>query len=273
MKIINLTDEYTKHILNNGDLTSYEKSYPALFKHYFKYAAKRNNFKKILNESEVKNKTSLILSRLPKIERKFKKSGFDISSLRLVLFVGQGTSNGHAFKDKREFVVWIPIETYPTTLQVDVFLTHEIIHALHYFRSPGFYFNSITEQRIVSRQLITEGVATYLTKKIMRMTQGEALWADYLPKVKIKSWLSECRKKEKELQKYILRSFFSSDPEISIYFAKNPENIYEFRAGYYIGLKLVYRMVKFHKLNPENLIEMPRKKFEKMILKELKSSV
>jgi len=272
MNVIDLTPEYIKHILNAGDLASYERSYPALFRHYFKYAAKRKNFSKTLTISEVKKRLSLILPRLSRIEKKFDKFGCDISSLKMVLFVGQRTSNGHAFKDKEEFVVWIPIETYTTPSLVDVFIPHEIIHALHYSQSPDFYFNNKGKQRMVSRQLITEGIATYFTKLIMKFSQSEALWADYLSKEKIKSWLSECRKKEKELYKFVLKNFYSSNSKISIFYAKNPKNIYEFRAGYYVGFKLVDRIVKNHKLEPKKLLVIPREEFEDLILEKLKMS-
>lgn len=270
MNIIDLTSEYIKHIVNAGDLASYEKSYPALFQHYFRYWAKRKNFSKTLNKSEVKKRLNLIEPRLSRVEKKINSSGLNISFLKIVLFVGQSTCNGHVFKDNKEFIVWIPIETYSTPLQVDVFITHEIIHSLHYLKSPDFYFNNFTEKRLISRQFITEGVATYLTKHIIKITQSKALWADFLSKEKTKIWFRECQQKEKELYKFVLKNFSSTNPEISLFYAKNPRNIYEFRAGYFVGLKLVDQMVKNKKMDPKKLLEIPRKKFEKMILEELR---
>lgn len=270
MKIIDLTSEYIKHILDADNLASYEKSYPALFQHYFRYWAKRKHFSKTLNKAEVKKRLNLIEPRLSRVEKKINSSGFNISFLKIVLFVGQSTSNGHVFKDNKEFIVWIPIETYSTPLQVDVFITHEIIHSLHYLKLPDFYFNNLTEKRLTSRQLITEGVATYLTKHIIKITQGKALWADFLSKEKTKIWFRECQQKEKELFKFVLKNFSSTNPEISLFHAKNPRNIYEFRAGYFVGLKLLDQIVKTKKMNPKKLLEIPRKKFEKMILEELR---
>lgn len=270
MKIIDLTNKYIKHILDDGNLASYEKSYPALFQHYFRYWAKRKYFSKTLNKAEVKKRLNLIEPRLSRVEKKISKFGFNISFLKIVLFVGQSTSNGHVFRENKEFIVWIPIETYSTPLQVDVFITHEIIHSLHYLKSPDFYFNNFNEKRLISRQLITEGVATYLTKHIIKITQAKALWADFLSKEKTKIWFRECQQKEKELFKFVLKNFSSINPEISLFYAKNPRNIYEFRAGYFVGLKLLDRIVKTKKINPKNLLGIPKKKFKKMILEELR---
>ncbi len=270
MKIIDLTNKYIKHILDDGNLASYEKSYPALFQHYFRYWAKRKYFSKTLNKAEVKKRLNLIEPRLSRVEKKISKFGFNISFLKIVLFVGQSTSNGHVFRENKEFIVWIPIEAYSTPLQVDVFITHEIIHSLHYLKSPDFYFNNFNEKRLISRQLITEGVATYLTKHIIKITQAKALWADFLSKEKTKIWFRECQQKEKELFKFVLKNFSSINPEISLFYAKNPRNIYEFRAGYFVGLKLLDRIVKTKKINPKNLLGIPKKKFKKMILEELR---
>jgi uncharacterized protein YjaZ len=270
MEIVDLTGNYIKHIICNQDLTSYQKSYPSLFRHYFRYWAERRNLSKTLNRGEVKKRLNLILSKLSRVEKKIKKYGLDISSLKIVLFVGQNTSNGHAFRDGSDLIVWIPIETYSTPLMVDVFVTHEIIHALHYLRSPDFYFNTVAEKRSVLRQLITEGIATYLTKHIMRISQAEALWADFLSKQKIKAWLKECRQKEKELCKFVLNNFSSTSPELALFYSSNPRNIYEYRAGYFLGLRLVDLIVRTEGINPDKLLKIPRKRFEKMILKELK---
>jgi len=44
MNIINLTNDYIKSILEDNDLRAYEKTYPALFQHYFQYWGDKKNF-------------------------------------------------------------------------------------------------------------------------------------------------------------------------------------------------------------------------------------
>ncbi|MCD6309375.1 MAG: hypothetical protein J7M18_01595 [Candidatus Eremiobacteraeota bacterium] len=53
MNIIDLTDSYNEHIIGKEDLAGYERSYPPLFRHYFRYRAKRKNFKRTLTGAEV----------------------------------------------------------------------------------------------------------------------------------------------------------------------------------------------------------------------------
>lgn len=270
MEIVDLTGDYIKHILDNQDLTSYQRSYPSLFRHYFRYWARRRYFSKALNRVQVEKRLNLILPRLSRIEKKIKRYGLDVSSLKIVLFVGQNTSNGHAFRDGTDFIVWIPVETYSTPLLVDVFVTHEIIHALHYSASPDFYFFSAAEKRLMSRQLITEGIATYLTKHIMRITQAEALWADFLPEEKLRAWLGECGQREKDLCKFVVNNFSSTSPEVVLFYMLNPRNIYEYRVGYFLGSRLVDRIVRSEGIRPDKLLTIPRKRFEKMMLKVLR---
>jgi len=262
MNIIDLTKSYILEILKAKDLRAYERSYPALFSHYFRYWARRKNFPVYLSRAEVKKRKKFITEALKEIEKNLISSRFETKNIDVVLFVGQGTSNGHAFRDGKKIIVWLPLEAYKTKLQARIFITHEIIHAFHYSYSPDFYFNNLVDKRSVIRQIITEGLATYLSMKILNVDEGTALWADYISKSKIRTWLQECRQKEQDLYRYVLKNFSSSNPKISLFYANNPSNIVNYRAGYYVGLKLVEAIAKDMKLGDKALLKIPRKKFE-----------
>ncbi len=200
-------------------------------------------------------------------------AGFDLSNIDCVLFVSQGTSNGHAFKDGKKFVVWIPIEGYETKLQTLVFITHEIVHGLHYSYSPDFYFKNVSEKLSVARQVITEGLATYLSMKILSVNEGVALWADYISKDKIKIWLQKCRQKEQELYNFVLKNFPSRSPKIELFYANDSKDIYQNRAGYFVGLQAIGQICKDRKINAMDLLKIHRKKFEKIVIEQLQSKV
>lgn len=185
-----------------------------------------------------------------------------MKNIDFVLFVGQGTSNDHAFKDDKKFMVWLPLEGYETKLQAKVFITHEIIHAFHYARSSNFYFNNVAEKRSIGRQLITEGLATYLSMKVLKVDEGTALWADYLTNYKLKSWFQEYLQKEKMLCGFILKNFSSSDPKIGLFYANDPTDIVNYRAGYYVGLKLIEDSAKKEGLSDQDLLNISRNSFE-----------
>ncbi len=269
MEIVNLTSEYVTHILQNDDLPAYERTYPALFRHYFEYWADRGRFAPTLNATETQAKADLVRNGLESAAHKLAAFGLDVTELRVVLFVGQKTSNGHAFKDGNRFVVWIPVETYKTHLDAEVFVTHEIIHSLHYAGCPEFYFNDLTEKRRVSRQLITEGLATYLSMTALAIREGTALWADYISPEAVKAWICQCRDREPELKKHLLDVFSSGSPEIGLFYANDPHDIFHYRAGYYMGLKFIEYAVKIEGLAAHHLLSVPRDKFERLAIEYL----
>ncbi len=216
-----------------------------------------------LTEKEVATRSSFILNELPDIEKKFTASGLNISNLDIVLFVGQDTSNGHAFKDDGKMVVWIPIESYVTSILARVFITHEIIHALHYIKSPDYYTENHEDLRRMSRELLTEGLATYLTAKILNIDNLTALWADYLPDDQAKAWLDECERRETELFKYIFDNYDQNAPNIRLFQAADPDDILKFRSGYYAGMQIVERIGRDMGIRPVELLDIPRDEFER----------
>ena len=272
MNIIDKTGEYITHILGDNNPEAYENCYPALFEHYYKFWATKGRPFVSLTESEVTERSPLILRELPDIEAKFAASDLDIADLDMALFVGQDTSNGHAFKDDGKMVVWIPIESYVTPMLARVFITHEIIHALHYIKSPDFYTEDPENLRKMSRELITEGVATYLTAKILNIDNLTALWADYLPDYQAITWLDECERREKELYKYIFDNFNHSGSDIRLFQAADPSDILKFRAGYYAGMRVVERVGQKMGIGPVELLEIPRDEFEQKAYRLLEQS-
>lgn len=276
MQIIDLTSAYVEHVLEKRDIRGYIELYPSLFKHYFRYWADRNLFRAKLSKQAIQKKKSLILSRLQKIEKTFHSAKLDLSKITIALFVGQGTTNGHALLENNRAVVWLPIEAYSTTPQVDVFVTHEIMHALHYLRVPNFYFHTIKQFRSVSRNLITEGIATYGSKELLRVSDPSVLWADYVSKQFQTKWLRQCAARKRDLFAYVQKYFHSSNPSSTqIFKANNPNDIFSYRAGYFIGLMLCEILVKDHKYSLKRLLSLSRNKLEKviydMIVSELES--
>lgn len=266
MNIVDLTENYIEYLSGKIDFRSYERSYPELFSHYFKYWSNRGHYSSLFTKSEVTNGRDLIRQALNEIEERFMINNIETKNLSLVLFVGQGASNGHVFKDREKFVVWIPVECYKTIKQARVFVTHEIVHSVHYSLSPDFYFENARDKRQISRQLITEGIATWLTMKILHVDEGAALWADYLSKRDVSLWLNECRQREKELLNLVYESFRSTSPRISIFNYGEASDITGNRAGYFVGLKLVEGLALKHRLNSREILRIPGEKFEEIAL-------
>ena len=119
----------------------------------------------------------------------------------------------------QEPVVWIPVETYDSKINTEIFLTHEIIHALHYQISPHYYFSNKDELIQIQRQLITEGIATYGTKTILSTSSELALWGDYLSYQEIEQWLHECNSELENLKFLVKNNLLNSDNKLELFYA------------------------------------------------------
>jgi uncharacterized protein YjaZ len=271
MKIVDLTGEYKKSILKENSLSGYEAASPALFSHYFKFWADRKLFKLSLNSAQVDKRKKLIIGNLKIVEEKFEKSGFDISKQKIIIFVGQNTTNGHAFLDEGKFVVWLPIEAYKTKLQAHVFISHEIIHAFHYSQNPDFYFGNLKSLRdiIIGDNLIEEGLATFATKEILGLNDGIVLWADYITPPKLESWLKQCEKRQKEAYKWLSDHFDKKLGDSELFGGLDTGDIFHSRGGYWAGLKIVEQLAKNKKYGLAELLKLPKGEFKELIKKKL----
>lgn len=266
MKIKDLTQNYLEYC-NDGDLEKYSQSFPALFEHYFTYWGERNSFKATLAEEGVAASKTLVQNRLPYIEKRLLSRGLDSTNIEIVLFVGQGVTNGHAFQKDDSFIVWVPLELYKTEIEVDAFLTHEIIHALHYHTVPAYYFSSLDEKYDPLRQVAVEGLATFVTKKVMDLSVEEALWADFLSKEKSQLWIEECEKKRNEITDVIMSRDITKGR--ALFEANNDNSVLEFRGGYYLGYTLIDELSQEQNLSIADLLTLPRKDLESLLKEKL----
>jgi len=241
--IIDLTDSYVKNVLKNGDTDNYEKSYPELFDHYYKYWADRSTKLTDISEETISLQRDLILNNLEEIESKFFENGIFIRDIDLVLFVGNNTSNGHAMIMNNKVITWIPVETYTSEKRVKSFVPHELLHSIHYNIKWEFYFKDSLSKNNILRQLITEGLATYYTSKMMDISVNDSIWGGYLSPSEIIEWKKSIISSEKEIIQFILVNCNSSIENCGLFTLFDKTNIMNFRPGYYIGYKLIEQLV------------------------------
>ncbi len=273
MKIVDLTLDYSKFLAGETSFEKYRAENAAIFDHYLKFWSGGDNVVPTLSIDEIEIRRALLLDHLAAAEILLREHGFSTDDVNVVLFVGNNSANGHAFLDTGKPVAWFAIECFKSDLDAKVFTMHELIHALHYAAFPGFAFNDVREQRNVARQLITEGIATYLTKHLLNVTDEIALWADKLPNSQIHSWMIRCQHCERELFLFIATHFDSSDPSIQIFYAANPEDIHSYRAGYYVGLKLIESIAAKNDFSARDLLNLPMQEMKQFVWNELQSFI
>ena len=271
MHVVDLTEDYENEYIKNGDRLAYEDSFPELFDYYYRFWASRERDIAAVSRKDIQIRKGWVSQLIEKLSSALTDNEIDLDSIGLIYFIGAGTTNGHAIKYQNKFYVWLPLETYTSKKLVKVFVTHEIAHALHYHYSPSFYFNSRDNMLQVSRQLISEGLATYITRELLGISDLQALWADYLSEGDAKKWQRDCEAEENNLYRLIVERFYGSVQDMRIFIAADPKDIYQFRSGYYIGLKLIANYASKNNLTLKDLLKLPRQKFEIDILELINS--
>lgn len=261
MIITDLTEAYRIHCLGANDPRRYEAERPELFAHYHAHWGVPDRPYVSITTAELIEWRGLILDRLPELERRFAESGLDVSPLELILMVGQGTSNGHGMLTPNGAAVWLAVEAYTSRGLADVFVAHEIAHALHYLCTPAFYFHSRAEKKAPVRQLITEGLATYVTRRVLDCDWGTALWADYLEPEAMQQWLHDCQERLPELAADLIRVHDDGE-QTEMFYANDPTDVLKFRAGYYLGLTVIESLITEAGVDMPRLLAWPREDFE-----------
>ncbi len=271
IELLDITSSYLEYAIRQRE-RDYFASYPELFRHYYRYWADHGDIVQ-LAENAVQEKVALIESRMPVLEQAFTRHGFS-GRVYVALFVGANTTNGHAFWDdgRQSFVVWLPVEAYNTPLQVDVFVTHEIIHALHYTRCPEFYFRDEKTKYLVGRQIITEGIATWGTQVIMKCDDIAALWADYVSPSFAKQWYVQCRVRLPEMICRILNEWDDSREENEWFSLWDENDVTRYRGGYYVGFWAFKQIHQVKSMDLHSLLAVEKRELEMLVLETLKEN-
>jgi len=241
MKVKNFVQQYIDCVSANKDTDDYLQMFPSLFDHYFSFWSEKNlPFSD--NIDELINAQNLILKNLPHIEQQLEVHSISTKDLHIVLFVGQNTTNGHAAFLDGEWWVWIPVESYITKLRVEAFVTHEMIHGAHYAFQPDFFFSTPDKKNRLSRQFLTEGLAMYCTSKVLGLNMQQTLWADYLTDQDYQAWLDQYRNRKSEIFTVIRNEW--NKPQRGLFEANDPNDIFQYRAGYLAGFEIIERIAK-----------------------------
>lgn len=262
MQLIDITSNYVKYVIRQDQPELYEASFPQLFAHYERFWAPPGEYF-YRNEDEILRRAELIGRRLAFLEERFSSKGLGLEGGVVVLFVGLGTSNGHAFPLGEKWVVWLPVESYPTPLCVDVFVAHELAHAVHYQRQAEFFFETEAQKTNVFRQVVTEGIATLSSRQVLDIAEQQALWADYLPADQIHRWYTECVRREAEILAVVARKLESSDEDLFSY--RGGEDTLKNRAGYYAALRIMQRILEQNQLALGELFSIGKQDFLRRI--------
>lgn len=269
MNVHDLTDVFIHKVLTDGDPSAYRSVFPALFDHYYTYWASPERYPEERTADFVAEKAELIRSRLPTIKQRFAALDITLEDIEVALFVGHNVSNGHAFQHKGKFITWIPVEAYPSLLSVDVFVSHEIAHGLHYFHAPDTYFTTKAEKNLMWRQLLTEGIATLVSMNVTDVDEVYALWADVIDRNQAQNWYTACREKRQELAQFALDHFSDAFQDNAFFSMCDAGDVFRNRSGYYLGLQLIKEIADTHGFGPVDLIKINDSQGQELLREQL----
>lgn len=182
---------------------------------------------------------------------------------------GCKTSNGHALLLAGRPTAWVSVSNYPSKNSIRVFATHEVIHAVHYGYIPDYYFDDKKGKNHVGRQLVTEGVATYVTQKLLNISESEALWSDYLDQSELDQIMKRYQEQESQSASNLLEDWDMHDSQY--FYSADKSDVDTFRSGYYIGRKIIEDIVRENDLSIPELLTMERQELDDLAVQQLKA--
>ena len=176
-----------------------------------------------------------------------------------VFFIGDGTIDGHGLIINDTPYGIFELSTLKEGLKqyrADVFLTHELLHPLHY-QQNGEYFprNWKSPEEYYFKRMFSEGLATYFSKEILKIPVNDAYWFGFLEEEALQKWMNYCEKEKavigNKLKKSLEDQRLNSALYRQLFSIEGFENLTEYRLAYYYGcgiIKSIHQDFGYHKI-------------------------
>ncbi len=210
--------------------------------------------------------TGIVRRKLKELEQMTgDKLSAEIGELYLIIFLGDGSYDGHGMLLGDESFVFFDLaaqlraeESNSGGYDLEAWAAHELIHALHYGFSPEFYLANYEGPRDrILKRTYAEGLATWLSDRLLDASRSVSLWLGLLPEAEVKRWQQRCREERQRIAAELKKQFQRSELNLDLFFrlfARIGSNYIGCRCGYYYGFEVVENL-KGEK-NPGRLLEL-----------------
>ncbi|MCB2309793.1 DUF2268 domain-containing putative Zn-dependent protease [Clostridium tagluense] len=171
-----------------------------------------------------------------------------ISDIGLIIFIGDGNIDGHSIILNKYAYLFIDLNAIISrsdkNYDLDAFLSHEIIHAVHYDLNKEFYPKNynLTEDKYF-KTLIAEGMATYMSIYLFGIPENSAYWLGFLAKNEVDEWVCNCENMRMNigisLKKLISNKKFDKNIYDRLFCIIRAEKLTSYRVGYYYGCEII----------------------------------
>lgn len=169
------------------------------------------------------------------------------NEIGLIIFIGNGNIDGHCIILDNYSYVFVDLEAIilrsNKNFNLEAFLSHELIHAVHYNLNKEFYpqnYKSIEDKYL--KTLIAEGFATYMSMYLFGISENLGYWLGFLESDEVSEWICNCKKNKTaigiRLKKLIINKEFDVDMYNRLFCIKSEEFTF-YRIGYYYGCEII----------------------------------
>ncbi|APF26532.1 hypothetical protein NPD7_1401 [Clostridium sporogenes] len=234
------------------------------FNEYFSVFNKNPNLKenteKILYEYSKESiyKTFNILKNTFEKKVNFISDSLDLKIIPdLIVFIGDGSVDGHGALVNGKPYVFFDLSALILNFNkynIDLFVTHELLHGIHYSYNPCFYpkyYNSIEEKYF--KRMIAEGIATNLSPTFSSSTIEDSYWMGFFNKKEVQIWVDNCEKMKNNIVYRITSSlkFSSFDKDLyhTLYTVSDLKHLTNSRLAYYYGSQIINELRDYKSIN------------------------
>ena len=212
---------------------------------------------KLIEKSAVKIQKKLKVKKLPDT----------------ILFIGDGTIDGHGLLIKDSAYGFFELTTLKEGLKqyhTDAFITHELLHPLHYQESPEFFsMNWKTTEEYYFKRMFSEGLATFFSGEICKLPPQVAFWFGFLEQEELNKWMDYCEERKAAIGTQLMNSIKAEKIDSGLYrqlfSIEGFEKLTEYRLAYYYGYEIVKRIQGI--FSPQELLSMKYEEVRPYILK------
>ncbi len=174
----------------------------------------------------------------------------------IVLFIGDGTIDGHGLLVNDETYGFFELTTLMMTVEIyniEVFLAHELVHPIHYNINNSFAPNEwLGLEEHYFKRMLNEGISTYFSSRLMGIPIREAYWFGFLGDEALDAWLANCEGLKLDIANRLTFSIKSGkldkELQLQLFSIVGFENLTEYRLAYYYGTKIVEELNKSYSL-------------------------
>ncbi|MUV38813.1 hypothetical protein JNUCC1_02684 [Lentibacillus sp. JNUCC-1] len=165
----------------------------------------------------------------------------------IIVFFGDCSYDGHGILIDKQPYVFFDLNAIIPRLDFynfNAFITHEMLHALHYSLNPDFYrgnFRAVEERYL--KLLLSEGIATHLSYVISEEKIEDTYWFGYLKSEHVWDWVKNCETMKADTGADLHRAIDAGKLDNTLYNRlfgiEDFTKLTSYRTGYYYGAEIV----------------------------------